>query len=304
MKIIDSIIIGGGPAGLCSAIYLARSGREVLLVEAGVYGGQVFLSHLIENYPGFVDPIKGSELSANMKAQADRMGVNFKTGQIKKISKIDNYFSLLIGKDELFAKTVIIATGSKSNKLGIPGENELYGSGVSYCSTCDGMFYKNKNVFVLGGGSSAVNAAEYLSRICNHVSIVHRRNEFRAEKIVVDRIKKLNNVSLYLSSNAVSINGKFKVESISISDLEGKEKNIDCDGIFIYVGYTPQNELVRDILELDKQGYIIVDKSYETSLKAMYAAGDIISKDFRQIATAIGDGCSAALNIDKYLSNY
>jgi len=303
MILYDSIIIGSGPAGLTAALYLARAKRKILVVEAGVFGGQMYLSHLVENYPGFIEPIKGYELSMKMKAQVDKLAVDFKVASVTNIKKTDNVFTVKLNtEEEIDCKTVILASGSKPRKLGVEGEEKFYGLGVSYCSTCDGMFFKNKAVLVVGGGSSAVEAVDYLSRICTKVSLVHRKDTFKAEKILVDRVKEFTNVEFYLNYVLKAIKGDEKVKSIIIADNENKEKEIHCDGIFIYVGYLPQNELVKNLCNLDSSGYVVVDKDYSSSLKGLYAIGDIISKDIRQIATAVGDATTCALKLDKYLS--
>lgn len=302
MNVLDAAIIGGGPAGLTAALYLARAGRTVQVFEAGVFGGQVFLCHAIENYPGFPKQISGSDLSDNMKMQAENFGVTFKLGFIKQITKQDKAFELKTGTDSFFAKTVLVATGSKPKTLGIEGETEFFGSGVSYCSTCDGMFFKNKNVVIIGGGNSAFEAVSYLSRICNKVSVVYRGLNFRAEKVLVERAKTFKNVELFYEFNPVKIIGKDKVESVVFQSKDGIEKTINCDGVFIYVGYTPQSELVKDILDCDELGYVKVNKNFETSISGLFGAGDVISKDVRQIATAVGDGCISALKMDKFLN--
>jgi thioredoxin reductase (NADPH) len=304
MKTIDTVIIGSGPAGLSSALYLARSKRDIMVIEAGVFGGQMFLSHLVENYPGFIEPIKGHELSMKMKAQVDKYGVVFKVATATSIEKQNNYFIIKTSSnEEIKSKTVILASGSKPRKIGIEGEDKYYGLGVSYCSTCDGMFFKNKNVVVVGGGSSAIEGVDYLSRICTSVKLVHRKDTFRAEKILVDRVKEFDNVEFFLNYTCKKIIGGEKVKQLIIkSNIDEQEKSINCDGIFIYIGYLPQNSLVKNLCELDEQGYIKVDKDYKTSLNGLFACGDIISKDIRQISTAVGDGTICALKIDKYLS--
>jgi len=303
MKILDAIIIGSGPAGLTAALYLARAKREIMVIEAGVFGGQMYLSHLVENYPGFIEPIKGYELSMKMKAQVDKLGVDFKVASVINVIKEDNFFIISTStKQEYRAKTVILASGSKPRKIGVEGEDKFYGLGVSYCSTCDGMFFKNKTVVVVGGGNSAIEAVNYLSRICPSVTLVHRKDTFKAEKILIDRVKEFNNVEFLLNYNVKAIKGDEKVKSIIIVDNENKEKEIICDGVFIYIGYLPQNDLVKNLCNLDSSGYVVVDKDYSSSLKGLYAIGDIISKDIRQIATAVGDATTCALKLDKYLS--
>lgn len=302
MNILDTAIIGGGPAGLTAAIYLARAGRKVQIFEAGALGGQVFLSHAIENYPGFPQLIKGSDLSDNMHKQAENFGVSFHNASVSSLKKNDKIFSLKCFENEFFAKTVIIATGSKPKKLNIEGEDELFGSGVSYCSTCDGLFFKNKRVVVIGGGNSALGAVLSLSRVCKEVSLVYRGTKIKAEKILLDRALNIPNLSINYQLCPVKIIGKNKVEGVLFKNKNGLEELVECDGVFIYIGYTPQNELVKNMLECDEFGYVMVNKNFETSIEGLYCAGDLVSKDIRQIATAVGDGCISALKIDKYLN--
>ena len=300
----DAIIIGAGPAGITAGIYLARAGRKAIIIEAGVPGGQVFINHEIENYPGFPEAISGSELAGRMEKQAVRFGVEIKNLPISKITKSSNGdFELEAFSKKFTTRTVILATGSKPKQLGIPGEEKLFGAGVSYCSTCDGMFFKGKDVVVIGGGNSALHGAEYLERICNSVTLIHRRDEFRGDVFLVQRLKSDSKVKMILSTNVLEVVGDKKVEGLKVKNVKtGKEDIVKCDGVFIYVGSEPQNALVKDLVKLDEYGYVIAGTDMSTSLSGLYAAGDVTKKSYRQMVTAVSDGCVAALSVDKFLS--
>ncbi len=299
----DVIIIGAGPAGITAGIYLARAGRKTVIIEAGVPGGQVFINHLVENYPGFPEAIPGSELAERMEKQVTRLGVEIKNLPVSKLTKLKSgEFELEAFSQKLTSKAVILATGSKPKHLGISGEERLFGAGVSYCSTCDGMFFKGKDVVVIGGGNSALHGAEYLERICKTVTLIHRREEFRGDVFLVERMKKDSNVKFLLGNTVHEVIGEKKVEGLKIKNVKtGKEDVVKCDGVFIYVGYEPQSSLAQGLVEMDEYGYIITKPDLSTSLAGLYAAGDVTKKPFRQIVTAVNDGCEAALNADKYL---
>ncbi|MFH1223479.1 MAG: thioredoxin-disulfide reductase [Pseudomonadota bacterium] len=300
----DVAIIGAGPAGITAGIYLARSGRKVVIIEAGAPGGQVFVNHLIENYPGFPEPIPGAELAERMQKQVERLGVEIKNIPITNITKQgDGEFVLEGLSTKITARAVIIATGSTPKPLNVPGEEKLFGAGVSYCSTCDGMFFKGKDVVVVGGGNSALQGAEHLARICKTVTLIHRRDAFRGDVILVQRIKKIENIEIMTSSVVMEITGDKKANGVNVRDIKTSAvKNVRCDGVFIYIGSTPQSAFVKDIIECSPAGYIKVQTDMSTSLEGLFAAGDVVEKESRQIVTAVSDGCIAALSVDKYLS--
>jgi len=301
----DVAIIGAGPAGMTAGIYLARAGRKTVIIEAGVPGGQVFINHLVENYPGFPEPIAGSELAERMQKQVERLGVEIKNTPVSSLVKQgDEEFILESFGKKITARAVIIATGSKPKPLNVPGEEKLFGAGVSYCSTCDGMFFKGKDVIVVGGGNSALHGAEHLARICNTVTLVHRREGFRGDVVLVQRIKKIDNIKLMTSAEVVEITGDKKVSGVNVKDVKTSQvKNVKCDGVFIYVGSCPQNELVKDLVECTPTGHIVAQPhDMSTSLEGLFAAGDVIKKDYRQMVTAVSDGCIAALSADKFLA--
>jgi len=298
----DVIIIGGGPAGMSAGIYLARSGRKAVILEAGAPGGQVFINHSIENYPGFVDAIPGAALAETMQKQVERLGVEIKNSPISGIKRDGKNYIVEGFNTNLTTRAIIIATGSKPKPLGVPGEERLFGAGVSYCSTCDGMFFKGKDVFVVGGGNSAVYGAEHLSRICSSVTLVHRRDEFRADPGLVDSLKGYTNVKIIKSNELEEITGEKKVEGVILKDVHtSKMSNIKTDAVFIYVGSNPQNSLVDGMLELSDYGYVMVKDDMSTSLPGIFAAGDVVNKKYRQIVTAVSDGCIAALSASNYL---
>lgn len=301
--IYDVIIVGAGPGGLSASIYLKRAGRDVLVLEGGVAGGQMFLSHMVENYPGFIEAISGQKLSYNMEEQAKRLGVEFKSVMIDKITKDNNIFNVEGFGQNFQAKKVIVATGSKATELNVKGEKEFFGKGVSYCSTCDGMFFKNKDVTVVGGGNSAIEAAEHLSRICKTVTLVHRRDGFRADKILIDRIKNISNISILTNYVVEEILGTNMLEYLMIKNVKTltTEKHY-TNAVFIYTGSRPNNEILKDITKLDDRGYVLVDNNMMSSFDGLYVVGDLVSKNFRQIITAASDGAIAALSIDRVLA--
>lgn len=303
MSEFDVVIVGAGPAGITAGIYLARAGRACVIVEAGVPGGQVFINHLVENYPGFPEAIKGSELAERMEKQVTRLGVEIKTSSVSSIKKEGEHFIVEGFNLNVKSKAVIFSAGSKPKSLGIPGEEKLFGRGVSYCSTCDGMFFKGKDVVVIGGGNSALHGAEYLEKICKSVTLVHRRDSFRGDLLLVDRLKKSSNVKMALSKEVLEVVGDKKVESIKLKDVKtGITEELSCDGVFIYVGYQPQSELLKGLCDLDEYGYVIADETMSSSMPGLYVAGDVVKKHHRQIITATYDGCVAALSLNGYLN--
>lgn len=303
MNQFDSVIVGAGPAGMTAAIYLARSGRTCVILEAGVPGGQVFINHLVENYPGFPEPIEGSKLAERMEKQVTRLGVEIRNSNVSTIKKDGDGFLVEGYNLNLKAKTVIFAAGSKPKPLGIPGEERLFGSGVSYCSTCDGMFFKGKDVVVVGGGNSALHGVEHLAHICSSVTLIHRRDEFRGDIVLVNRLKTMPNVKMFLSTQPLEVVGEKRTEALRLKDIKtGKVHDLKCDAVFIYVGYQPQSEVVKDLCKLDDYGYILTDENMATSLPGLYAAGDVVKKPYRQMVTATYDGCVAALSANGYLN--
>lgn len=303
--IYDMIIIGGGPAGYTSALYASRAGFDTLVLERMTVGGQMTLTDVIDNYPGFVEGIDGFSLGMNMQQCAERFGaqtmydevisVDFK-GEIKEIE------TAMSGK--LYAKTVVIASGANPRELGLENEAQLVGQGVHYCAHCDGRFYKDKTVVVVGGGNSAVSDAMYLSHLCKKVYLVHRRDTLRATKIYHDQIEKAENIEFCYNSVLSKIDAKNdKVESVSLIDVKSNEKReVECDGVFISIGRKPATDFLDGEVQLDEYGYIEADESTKTNVQGVFAVGDVRTKVLRQVVTAVADGAVAVHFAEEYLA--
>ncbi len=295
----DLIILGAGPAGLTSSIYGIRAGLDLAVLEKFSPGGQVVNTFEVENYPGFVEPIPGWDLVSAMENQARRLGAEFLSGEALEVVKDewDNAFTVRLADGEsLRAKTIIAATGASLKKLGIPGEEQFLGRGVSYCATCDGAFYKNRVAAVIGGGDTALEEAFFLTRFCEKVYLIHRRGEFRGAKILQDRVLGSEKITPLLHSIPLSINGDTKVESITLTDVKSGENTIlPLDGVFVFIGYVPNTSYLAPGL-LNHSGEVIVDMEMRTSIRGLFAAGDLRCDSKRQIITACADGATAALN--------
>ena len=299
----DVVIIGSGVAGMTAAIYLKRSGINCCLLEREVPGGQINKSSSVKNYPGFLD-ISGPDLSNNIFEQVQELGVPYKYGNVLKIEVKDDIKTVKTDLEEITTKNIIVATGRKSRKLDIPGEDKLIGNGVSYCALCDANFFKGEDVLVIGGANSALEEAIYLSNICRNVTIIHRRDDLTADDIFVDKIKEIKNINLRLNCIPKKLNEiDGRLTSVTVVNEEGIEENINVKGCFIYIGQVPANEVFKDILHFDKDGYIEVDEHKQTNVKGIYAAGDIVKKDAYQLLTAMSDGVIAAVNCIKDIKN-
>lgn len=302
----DLIIIGAGPAGLSAAIYGLRAGLDLLLLEKLSPGGKVMNTSEIENYPGFVDPIEGWELMSAMEGQAKRLGVTIGSGEVKTIEKKsgDNTFVLpMTDGTNHETRTVIAATGSNLRTLDIPGEKDLTGKGVSYCGTCDGAFFKEKTIAVIGGGNSALEESIFLTRFSSKVYLIHRRDEFRGDKILQERIFANDAIEPIYNTIPVSINGEGKVVSLSVKNKKTDEvRDIELDGVFIYVGDTPNTGYLPAEV-LNARGEVIVDMKMKSSVPGIYAAGDLRSESIRQIVTAAADGATAAMSAYDYIAD-
>ena len=298
----DTIIIGGGPCGLTAAIYLARASKKVLLVEKEVFGGQITKSHQVENYPGFKE-ISGLNLAKLMKEQVDSLGVESKYGFVKEIKKLENTFEVSVGSQVFESKTVVCATGTSPRKMNIPGEELFTGRGVSYCATCDGAFFKDKVVAVVGGGNTAVTDALYLANFCQKVYLIHRRDVLRAEPIQVELLKKKSNVEFLLNATVEEINGENTVESITLKQQE-KTSQLHVDGIFIAIGSDPNTRLLDKLMPLNVNGYPTLNHQLETAISGLFVAGDVREKTVRQLVTATSDAAIAAHYINDYLEKY
>lgn len=287
----DLLILGAGPSGLTAGIYAARGGLKTAIIEKTSFGGQLALTSEIENYPGF-ENISGFELAYKMQQQAEKLGVEFIYEEITDLDIVGDVKSVKTQGNKYEAKAIIIAMGASPRLLGLDKEKALLGAGVSYCATCDGAFFRGKDVAVIGGGNTAVEDAIYLSKFCNKVYIVHRRNEFRATKAEINKMTAKQNVELVLSSVVSDIFGESKVEGIEVTTREQK-KRIDVSGVFVAIGRTPNTTLINGI-DLTDNGYIVVDRLQRTSEKGVYAVGDIVDKSLRQVVTACSDGAVAA----------
>ena len=297
-KIIDIAIIGSGPGGMTAAIYAARAGLKTTIFEKATIGGQMAYTNEIENFPG-VDKISGFDLAVILNNQAKKFNTEYINEEVKKISKEGNLFTISTSNGDYSAHTVILALGASPRTLGLESEKKLRGSGVSYCATCDGNFYKGADVAVVGGGNTAFEDALFLANICRKVYIIHRRDEFRAEMILQEQVKKASNIELVVNSTPKDILGKFEVEGIKVVNKDGIERDIEVQGVFVAVGTTPNSELVKDFVDLDNYGYIITDNNMETSTKGVFAVGDVRNTVLRQIVTACADGAIAAQNAGK-----
>lgn len=301
-KIYDVIIAGAGPAGMTAAVYTSRANLSTLMIERGVPGGQMANTEEVENYPGF-DSILGPELSTKMFEHAKKFGAEYAYGDIKEIIDGEEYKTIIAGSKEYKARAIIITTGAEYKKLGAPGEKELGGRGVSYCAVCDGAFFKNKQLFVIGGGDSAVEEGVYLTRFASKVTIVHRRDELRAQKILQQRAFDNEKVEFIWSHTVKQINEKDgKVGSITlVSTKTGEEQELPADGVFIYVGMIPLSKPFESLGITNENGYIVTNDQMETKVTGIFAAGDIREKTLRQIVTATGDGSIAAQSVQHYV---
>ena len=297
----DIIIIGAGPAGLTAAIYARRANKNVLVLEAKTYGGQIINTPSIENYPAAAH-ISGFDFATNLYNQVTELGAEIKFEKVTSI-KINNNIKIVETPDNKYeGKTIIIATGADNRKLGIEKEDEFVGKGISYCATCDGSFFKDKAVAVVGGGNTAIEDAEYLSDIVNKVYLIHRRDEFRADSVSINKLKEKNNVEFILNSKIKKLNGSEMLESIEVEDNNQNIKTIPITGLFIAVGKIPENENFKEIINMDDKGYIISDELCHTNIDGIFVAGDNREKSLRQLVTATSDGAVAATEAIKYIN--
>ncbi len=297
-EVKELAIIGGGPGGLTAGLYAMRSGISAELFEKGVCGGQMMGTLRVDNYPGFPEGVTGPELSDSMLRQAEGFGLPIRYDEISKIELEDGIFWLSTEGGRQAFKRVIISTGASARKLDVSGEEELAGMGVSYCATCDGAFFKEKDIVVVGGGDSAVEEGVFLTNFARKVTIIHRRNQLRAEKYIQEQAFENPKVDFIWDSVVSSINGKNKVDSVTVKNVKnGEERELKTDGVFIYVGLFPNVDLLGDMAEKDHQGFIITDSSMQTSQPGLFAIGDVRSKLLRQIVTATSDGATAVMKI-------
>lgn len=299
---IDIIIIGAGFAGLTAAIYAKRSGLNILVIEKGIYGGQVSITNDIENYPA-IEKITGPELSTRLYNHAVNIGIDIKFETVTEINLKDNIKTIKTNLNEYKCLSIIIANGVTRRKLECEGENRLTGHGVSYCATCDAAFYKNKPTAIVGGGNTALEDALFLSNNCSKVFLIHRRDTFRGEKVLIDAVKNKKNIEILYNTIVEKINGDKTVESIEINDIKNNiKKTLNLDGIFIAIGLKPENDVFKEQINLDNSGYIISDESCKTNINGVFVAGDTRTKLLRQIITAASDGAISAFQASNYIN--
>ena len=301
--VYDMIIVGGGPGGYTSALYAARAGFNVLVLEKFSAGGQMALTHQIDNYPGFEDGIDGFSLADKMKKQAERFGARSENAEVIKVNLTVNPKEIETAKGTFLSKTVLLASGANPRELGVDKETELIGRGVAYCASCDGMFYRGKTVVVVGGGNTAAADAILLSRIAKKVIIVHRRDTLKATRIYHEPLMNAENVEFKWDSTVTELLYEDKITGVKIKNVKtGEESIIDCDGVFVSVGRKPATDFLGSQLDLDESGYIIADETTKTSIPGVYAVGDIRTKRLRQVVTAVSDGAMAVHSAEEYLA--
>lgn len=301
-QVLDIVIIGSGPAGMAAGIYAKRAGLSSIIIEkTGICGGQVLSTYEVDNYPGL--PMKsGFELSEEFRMHAERLGVTVKAATVEKIEEQDKLKLVVTDEGDYLTRAVIVATGADHARLGVPGEEELAGMGVSYCATCDGAFFRGRTVAVIGGGDVAVEDALFLARGCEKVYLIHRRDELRAAKILQEALKKLPNVEILWDSEVKEIHGEDQVDEILIYNKKTQQTDtLSVSGVFVAVGTIPNTTFIKGMVKMDEKGYVVADETCATSVCGIYAAGDIRTKQLRQIITAAADGANAVTAIEQYL---
>lgn len=302
-KIYDVIIIGGGPGGYTAALYCARGGLSTLVFEKQAAGGQMALTSQVDNYPGFEEGVDGFILGEKMKQGAERFGVETRREEVSAVKLTEDIKEITAGEETFKSRCVIIAAGAGPRKLGLSGEEEMTGSGISYCAACDGMFFRKKTVAVIGGGNTAAADALILSRICQKVILVHRRDELRAEKIYQEPLFSAENIEFCWNSQVEELLYDEKITGIKIKNkITGEISEKSCDGVFVSVGREPASELFKEQIAVSKEGYIVADETTKTSLPGVFAVGDIRTKEVRQIVTAAADGATSAHFVQEYLA--
>lgn len=300
----DIIIIGAGTAGLSAAIYGVRAGKKTLVLDGAFYGGQIVNTQAVENYPG-ISKVSGFDFVYGLYNQATQLGAEYKNEKVVGINRLEEGMEVVTETGKYMSKTIILAMGGNNKKLGVAREEELTGRGVSYCATCDGAFYRGKDVAVVGGGNTAVDDAIVLSAYCNKVYLIHRRDTFRAEDRLVSRAKEINNIEFITSSTVTELLGDNKLNGILVSDVNsvnaGNTRKLDVDGLFVAVGVQPSGDIVTNLVEMDENGYIVAEENCKTSVPGIFVAGDIRTKEVRQLVTAAADGAVAALAASQYI---
>ncbi len=303
--VYDLVIVGGGPAGYTAALYAARAGLDAVLLERMSAGGQMALTGDIDNYPGFPDGVDGFTLGMNMQQCAERFGAKTEYAEVEAVDFSNKIKKIVTPYGEYMSRSVIIATGANPRELGVDGEKELTGRGVHYCAHCDGRFYKDKTVVVVGGGNSAAADALYLSNLAKKVYVVHRRDTLRATKVYHEPLMKAENVEFIWDSTVTDFIAGSRVQGVKLRSLKTEnETEISCDGVFVSIGRKPATDFLKDIVLLDDNGYIVADESTETNISGVFAAGDVRTKALRQIVTAVSDGAVAVHHSEEYLMNF
>ena len=302
----ELIVVGGGPAGYTAALYAARSNLSPLVIEGFAFGGQLMITSDVENYPGFRDGIMGPELMATMRAQAERFGAEMLSDDVARVDFSERPFRVYVGDDEYQAKAVIVATGATARQLGLESEVSLQGRGVSYCAVCDAAFFKGQDVVVVGGGDSAMEEATFLAKFASHVTLVHRREEFRASPIMIDYAHAKENLEFVTNAVVTEVLGEDgRMTGVRLRDtVTDEEREIAAGGLFVAIGHDPTTGLFKDVLEMDSEGYLLTrGGSTETNIEGVFAAGDVVDHVYRQAVTAAGMGCMAALDAERWLSH-
>ncbi|WP_433619563.1 thioredoxin-disulfide reductase [Dactylosporangium sp. CA-139114] len=304
-EVRNLIIVGSGPAGYTAAVYAARANLKPLVIEGVTSGGALVTTTEVENFPGFPDGINGPELMDNMRKQAERFGAEFITDDATRVALDGPVKSVWVGETEYQGKAVILATGSAWRPLGVPGEQELLGRGVSSCATCDGFFFRNENIVVVGGGDSAMEEATFLTRFAAKVTIIHRRDSFRASKIMAERALANEKIEVLWNSVVTEVvDGGGRVGAVRVKNtVSGEEQDLPVAGVFVAIGHDPRSELFRGQVELDDEGYVkVAAPSTRTNIEGVFAAGDVVDHTYRQAITASGTGCAAALDAERYIA--
>ncbi|MBV9229823.1 MAG: thioredoxin-disulfide reductase [Chloroflexi bacterium] len=303
-KIYGVIIIGSGPAGYTAAIYAARSNLSVLMFQGYQTGGQLMLTSDVENYPGFEEGILGPEMMDKFEQQARRFGAEMIPEDVTAIDFSKRPFVVTTDSGEYRARAMIISTGASARWLGLPSEKRLQGRGVTACATCDGFFFKNKDVVVIGGGDTAMEEATFLTRYVNHVTLIHRRDTFRASKIMQDRARKNPKISFLMDTEVTEVLGEDAVTGVKVRNVKtGEESTVDTQGVFLAIGHQPNTDLFKGVIEMDKAGYIVPVEHTMTNIPGVFAAGDVTDHRYRQAVTAAGDGCRAAIDLERWLES-
>lgn len=299
----DVVIIGAGPSGYTAGIYCSRAGYDTLILSGILPGGQLVNTTEVENYPGFEKGIMGPDLMIEMRKQTQRMGTTIIDDEVVDVDFRHKPFKVLTASEEYEGRAVIIATGANPRKIGLPGEQTFAGKGVSYCATCDGPFFRNQELIVVGGGDSAVEEATFLTKFATTVHLVHRRESLRASKVMQERAMRNNKIKFHWDSTVVDIKGDQKMRQVVLKNIKtNEEKTLDVAGLFVAIGHEPNTKLFKKQIDLDDEGYIVLKNKTHTNIEGVFAAGDVHDRNYRQAITAAGFGCMAAIDVDKYLT--